>query len=118
MHIRYGKTQISSTLQVVQPDIKRYEDTVKQLKAKILERRTLLEEKKATPAIHVFRHRELGQEIATLTEDIEELKNEKALLLNQLDCADDHGIMEVRRRVASLEFSLERLQERETKLCC
>ena len=115
LHVRYGKTQISNTLQVVQPDIKRYEDTVKQIKAKILERQTLLEEKKATPAIHVFRHRELGQEIAALTEDIKELKSDKALLLNQFDCADDHGIIEVRRRVASLEFSPERLQQQETK---
>ena len=115
LHIKYGKTQISNTLQVVRPDIKRYEDAVKQLKAKILERRTLLEEKKATPAIHVFRHRELGQEIAALTEDIEELKSEKALLLNQLACVDDHGIMDVRRRVASLEFSLEKLQQQEAK---
>ena len=115
LHIRYGKAQISSTLQVVRPDIKRYEDAVKQLKAKILERRTWLEEKNATPVIHVFRHREFGQEIAALTEDIEELKSEKALLLNQLDCADDHGIMEVRRRVASLEFSLEKLQQQEIK---
>ena len=115
LHNSYGKTQINSTLQVVQPDIKRYEDIVKQLKAKILERRTLLEGKKATPAIHVFRHRELGQEIVTLTEDIEELKSEKVLLLNQLACADDHGIIEVRRRVASLEFSLERLQQQEIK---
>lgn len=115
LHIKYGKTQISNTLQVVQPDIKRYENTVKQLRAKILERRTLLEEKKATPAIHVFRHRELDQEIVALTEDIEEWKSEKALLLNQLACADDHGIIEVRRRVASLEFSLEKLQQQETK---
>ena len=114
LHIRYGKTQINSTLRVVQPDIKRYEDIVKQLKAKILERRTLLAEKKA-PAIHVFRHRELGQEIAALTEDIEKLKSEKTLLLNQLVCANDYGIMEVRRRVASLEFSLEELQQQEAR---
>ena len=30
-------------------------------------------------------------------------------------CADDHGIIEVRRRVASLEFSLEKLQQQEAK---
>ena len=52
------------------------------------------------------------QKTAALTEDI---KSEKALLLNQLDCADDHGIMDVRRRVASLEFSLEELQQQEIK---
>ena len=38
-------------------------------------------EKKTMPAIQVFRHRELAQKIAGLTEDIEELKSEKALLI-------------------------------------
>ena len=44
--------------------MKQYENVVRQLKAKIRESRTLLEEKKSTPAIQVFRHRELAQEIA------------------------------------------------------
>ena len=115
LHIKSGKTQVSNTLQVVQPDIKRYEDIVKQLKAKILERRKLLEEKKSVPTIQVFRHRELTQRIATLTEDIEELKSEKALLLNQFDCADDHGITAVKQRVVSMESSLDKLNQQEVK---
>ena len=109
LHIRSGKTQINKTLQVVRPDIKRYENVATQLKSKVRERRTLLEEKKATPAIQVFRHRELAQKIATLTEDIEELKSEKSLLLNQFACSDDHGITEVKQRVASMESSLDKL---------
>ena len=115
LHIRSGKKQLANTLQVVQPDIKRYEDIVKQLKAKILERRTLLEEKKTIPAIQVFRHRELTQKIAELTEYIEELKSEKALLLNQFNCADDYGMTVVKQRVASMESSLETLNQQEKK---
>lgn len=102
-------------LQVVQPDIKRYENIIRQLKAKIGKRRVLLDEKKNTPAIQVFRHRELVQKIATLTEDIEELKSEKALIINQLDCSDDHGMTEVKQRVASMESSLETLDQQEKK---
>ena len=79
------------------------------------ERRTLLEEKKSVQTIQVFRHRELAQKIAALTEDIEELKSEKTLLLNQLDCADDHDIAEVKRRVASMESSLDKLNQQEGK---
>ena len=63
----------------------------------------------------MFRHRELAQEIAGLTEDIEELKNEKALLLNQLDCADDHGIGEANNILPSMESSLETLNQQEKK---
>ena len=115
LHIKSGKAQITNTLQIVRSDLKQYEDIVKQLKAKIRERRTLLEERKTTPAIQIFRHRELAQRIAALTEDIEELKSEKVLLLNQLDCADDHGMNEVKQRVASMESSLEKLDQQETK---
>lgn len=35
LHIKAGKKQIADTLRAVQPDIKRYEDIVKQLKAKL-----------------------------------------------------------------------------------
>ncbi len=115
LHIGTGKRQITDTLHAVQPDIKRYEDVVKQLKAKIKERRVLLDEKKNTPAIQVFRHRELAQKIADLTEDIEELKSEKALLLNQLNCADDHGMDEIKQHIASMESSLEMLNQQEGK---
>ena len=115
LHIGAGKKHFSDTLQVVQPDIKRYENIVKQLKAKIKERRVLLEEKKTIPALQVFRHRELAQKIAGLTEDIEELKSEKALLLNQFNCADDHGMGEIKQHIASMESSFETLNEQEKK---
>ncbi len=96
-------------------DIKQYENIVKQLKAKIQERRTLLEEKKSIPGIQVFRHRELTQKIAALAEDIEELKSEKALLFNQFNCADGHGMGEIKQYIASMESSLERLNQQEEK---
>ena len=115
LHIKSGKTQISNTLQAVLPDLKRYEDIAKQLKAKLRERRILLEEKKSVPAIQVLRHRELAQKIAALTEDIEELKSEKTLLLNQLACANDHGVTEVKQRVSSMETSLDKLDQQEGK---
>ena len=118
LHIGTGKRQITDTLHSVQSDIRQYEDIVKQLKAKIMERRVLLDEKKNTPAIQVFRHRELAQKIANLTEDIEELKSEKALLLNQLNCADDHGIPEIKRRATSMENSLNKLDQQEKKYAC
>ena len=115
LHIGTEKEKLAYTLQIVKPDIKRYENIVKQFKAKIKERRTLLDEKRATPAIQVFRYRELAQKIAGLTEDIEKLKSEKALLLNQLNCADNHGIAEVKQRIASMENSLNKLDQQEIK---
>ena len=115
LHIGTGKRQITDTLHAVQSDIKRYEDVVKQFKAKIKERRVLLDEKKNTLAVRVFRHRELAQKIAGLTEDIEELKSEKALLRNQLNCTDDHGMDKIKQHIASMESSLETLNQQEKK---
>ena len=115
LHIGAGKKHFTDTLQAVQPDIKRYEDIVQKLKDKIRERRVLLEEKKTVPVLQVFRHRELAQKIAGLTEDIEELKSEKALLLNQFNCVDDHGMTVVKQRIASMESSLKKLDQQEEK---
>ena len=75
----------------------------------------MLEEKKTIPTIQVFQHRELAQKIAALTEDIEELKSEKALLLNQFNCVDDHGIAKVKHRITSMETSLNKLNQQEGK---
>lgn len=43
------------------------------------------------------------------------MKSEKALLLNQLNCADNHGIAEVKQRITSMEKSLNKLDQQETK---
>ena len=115
LHIGTGKKKLADALQIVKPDLRRYESIVKQLKGKIRERLILLEEKKTIPAIQVFRHRELAQKIAGLTEDVEELKSEKALLLNQLNCADDHGMDEIKQHITSMESSLETLNQQEKK---
>ena len=49
------------------------------------ERKALLAEKKALPARKIFKHKELAARIAELTEDLEELRSEKALLLQQFE---------------------------------
>ncbi|ANU48016.1 mobilization protein [Enterocloster clostridioformis] len=115
LHIKSSKKGIADILRTSQPDFKRYRNVVNQIKDKICERRALLEEKKAVPVIQVSWHRALVQKIAGLTEDIEELKSEKALLLNQFGCVDDHGIAEVKRRITSLENSLNKLNQQEAK---
>ncbi len=111
LHIGVEKVRLSDTLQVVRPELRKYESIAKRLKATIQERRILLEEKKTTPAIQVFRHRELAQKIAALTEDIEELKSEKALLLHQFGHTDAQGMETVKQHVASMEASLEKLNQ-------
>ena len=50
-----------------------------------------------------------------MTEDIEELKSEKAMLLNQLDCVDDAGIATIKKDIAAAEAGLSKLEQQEKK---
>ena len=118
LRIGAGKEKLTGTLQIVKPDFRKYESIMKQLKVKVRNRRTLLDEKKAAPAIQIFRQRELAQKIAALSEDIEKLKSEKALLLNQFNCAEDQDIATVKQHITSMENSLNKLDQQEKKYAC
>ncbi len=115
LHIRSEKSRISDTFQIVQPDLKKYENIVKQLRAKHRARKTLLEEKSAVPMLQILQHRKLAQKIAALTEDIEELKSEKVLLIRQFGCLDVRDMETVKQRVTSMEASLRKLDQQEEK---
>lgn len=79
------------------------------------ERKTVKAEKKSLPAWQVFKHKELAAKIAALTEDLEELRSEKALLLQQFDYAEDAGAETFRKDITVLESNLEKLDEQEQK---
>ena len=57
----------------------------------------------------------MAAKIAALTEDLEELRSEKALLLQQFDYAEDAGAETFRKDIAVLESNLEKLDEQEQK---
>ena len=62
-----------------------------------------------------FIFREGEEKIAELTEDLEELKFEKTMLLSSFDCSEDIGIAEVKKSVAAMEENLKRLTKQEEK---
>jgi chromosome segregation ATPase len=115
LHTRASKQKVSDTLNAVLPDFRKYTEIVRQLKDKTKERRELLAEKKATPVLHITKHRELSRQIATLTEDMEELRSEKNMLLNLFDKSDDAGMKEIRQWVDSMEASLQRLEQADSR---
>ena len=63
----------------------------------------------------MFKHKELAAKIAELTEDLEELRSEKALLLQQFEYAEDAGAETFRKDIAALESNLKKLDEQEQK---
>lgn len=111
----FGKHKLSESLNVLKPDLERYALLVQQIKNKTKERKTLLAEKKATPFYQFVAHNDLAKKIAELTEDLEELKSEKMMLLSSFDCSEDTGIAEVKKSVAAMEENLKRLTKQEEK---
>ena len=63
----------------------------------------------------MFRHRELAAKIAVLTEDLEELRSEKNLLLASLAYSEEDAADKFSKDIAAMEQSLKRLEEQEQK---
>ena len=114
-HILSGKEHIKKNLKILQPELTRYIRIAEQIKEKSKERKTLLAEKKATPMIQIPKHRELSRRIAELTEELEELRSEKALLLQSLQYAEDTGVDVIRKDISTMEAGLKRLEQQEQK---
>lgn len=111
----FGKHKLSERLNVLRPDLERYTLLVQQIKNKTKERKTLLAEKKATPFYQFVAHNDLAKQIAELTEDLEELKSEKTMILNSFDCSEETGIAKVKKGVVAMEENLKRLTKQEEK---
>lgn len=115
LHTKANRRSIKNTLANVMPVLRQYSDIVGQIKTLSLERKGLLDEKKATSALNIIKQRELAKRIAKLSEDIEELRSEKSMILSRFDKTDDDGMKEVKQWVASVESSLQRLEQTEAK---
>ena len=114
-HIAKGKRSMRKYIKSVIPELERYTGLVQQIKDKTKERKNLLAEKKETPFYQLPKLHDLSQRIAELTEELEELKSEKAALLNALDCTDDAGISDVKKQIATMETALKNLEKQESK---
>ena len=114
-HIGVGKHNMGKRVKAVKPELERYAGLVQQIKEKSKERKALLAEKKETSFYQIPKLHDLTRRITKLTEEIEELKTEKDFLLRSLDCADDAGISDVKKEIATLESALQKLSEQEAK---
>ena len=114
-HIRGGKSHIQKSLSVWKPELERYTGLVQQIKEKSKARKALVAEKKELPVYHVKRHKVLAVRIAELTEDLEELRSEKALLLQKFEYAEDAGAEGFHKDIAAMEASLKKLEAQEQK---
>ena len=114
-YLRKGKERLNTSLNTLRPALTQYNQLAKDIRDKAKERRSLLSEKKALTAVHVFRHRELAAKIAALTEDLEELRSEKNLLLASLAYTEDDVADKFPKDIATMKQSLKRLEEQGQK---
>ena len=115
LHIATGKSKMNKRLNVLRPELERYLKIAKQIKDKTKQRNLLLDERKALPVWNLAKRQDLAKQIATLAEDIEELRSEKAMLLHSLNCTDDVAMGDVKKDIAAMETALKKLDEQESK---
>lgn len=114
-HIGLGKQRMKEYIHAVQPKLVRFTELVQEIRGKSKERKSLLAEKKETPFYLIPKQRELSRRIAELTEELEELKSEKDMLLHSLECSDDAGIATVKKDIPTMEATLKKLPQQEEK---
>ena len=114
-HVGRGRQRMKDYIHMVQPKLVRYTELVQEIQDKSKERKSLLAEKKETPFYLIPKQHELSRRIAELTEDLEELKSEKDMLLHSLECSDDAGIAAVKKDISAVEAALKKLSQQEEK---
>lgn len=87
-----------------------------ELKEKVAKRTKLKAELDKIPKLQIFKRSELMGKINTLSEQIEDLKSEKSILLDELGCADDKDISKINDRIYDITEALAKM-ERHTDNC-
>ena len=114
-HTQIGKRSVSDYLKGLRAAYESYKCIIKQISAKKIDRKELQKQKKSTPVIKVITHRNFDRCIAELTEEIEELKFEKARLLKAMERTDDKDVATINDSFDRLESALAELDEREKR---
>ena len=91
-----------------------YHDVKEKLKEKTTKHNRLLVEKKAC-GIHFLRANKIGEQLVTLTEEIEELKSQKVQVLAKLDCQESEIKIRI-KRLKDIEKFLEKLEKQSVQL--
>ena len=113
LHFRSAKWQAADELRKVKPDLKRFDELVMEIKSKTQEHKTLTAEKKQTPVWSLLKRNDLTKRIAQLTEELEELRSEKALLLSRFDYTEDVEMKQAKAWAKQKEKSFDDLTAKE-----
>ncbi len=114
LNIGKGKAETKEYLSGTKPKIAGFTSLVNKIKAVENECRAVAKEKKNTPAWQILKHQELNKRLTELTEELEELRSEKARLLAEFSCSEE-DISAATKSVTSQESRLAELENMEKK---
>ena len=92
------------------PILQDYHAVTQQLSDKKSEQEQLQTSRNTIPPLQIVQRRQLAEQIAALTEEIEELRSRQAMILHNLDCKNNSEA----RRFGSYLDKLEKMQEKLT----
>lgn len=110
LHNRMQVNALSEEISKAAPILKEYSAIKNQLKRKTAEKKGLNAEKCNTSIFSPIQHIQLNQKIATITEDIEELKSRRTQLMWQASCQNETEIEKIERILSQMNTQLEKLK--------
>lgn len=113
IHFRSAEWQASADLSEVKPVLKRFDELMAQIRTKTSEQKALNKEKKQTPVWSLLKRNDLTKRIAQLTEELEELRSEKSLLLARFDYTEDAEMKQAKAWAKQKEKSIDDLTAKE-----
>ena len=105
---------VTSQKEILSDILTEYKEVKAEIKAKTTQKKELIAEQKNC-GIHFIRASKLGEQIAALTEDMEELKFRKSQLLSRLNC-QDNGIASQDTKVKEMDTFLGKLEQQHITL--
>lgn len=115
LHSRYRKEAVGDKIKTTTDNIQKYDNTLSRLKAKVKDKKATSEKKKTISFLNIPKQREFAKLLTTQTEEIEEFKTEKSLLLNNLNCENGSEVAELKKHIPQMEKALHQYEKQEGK---
>ncbi|HPR78905.1 MAG TPA: MobQ family relaxase, partial [Candidatus Limiplasma sp.] len=110
------KQKYRSWLDKTMPVIEQYKEISKTIKAKSAERRDKQTERDGCTALQFVKKHDLSVKINAITEEVDDLKSEKAMLISRLECADENEVRAEEKSLQAMQKELPGLDRRKAEL--
>lgn len=110
------KQKYRSWLDKTLPVIEQYKEISKTIKVKSSERKDIQAELDNCAALQLLKKHDLTNKINVITEEIDDLKFEKAMLISRLECADDNEVKAEEKSLQVMQKELPGLDRQKADL--